>query len=81
MPLSNPSLMEIPNVPRNVVEQGTHESITHKRKEIPLPFHPVLWERKIVVVSAVVVSSKKQIPHVEEKDCEAVTTLHYHWTT
>jgi len=38
-----------------------------KEKEISLPLHPVLWERKIVVVSAVVVSSKKQIPRVEER--------------
>jgi hypothetical protein len=28
----------------------------------------------IRLVSAVVVSSKKQIPHVERKDCEAVTS-------
>jgi hypothetical protein len=49
--------------------------------EYPSP-SPPLWERSLVLVFAVVVSSKKQITHVERKDSEAVPLgpIYYHRT-
>jgi hypothetical protein len=63
------------NNPSDVIKQGTHENITCQRQK---KASPPLWDLNVIMqlVSAVVVSSKHQIPRVcEKKDRGAIETL------